>query len=49
MRFFLTRLYDWINTPKDAQVRPHNPMDYWTRLNFHHLVNTPEAYGIDRS
>jgi len=49
MRFFLTRLYDWINTPKDAQVRPHNPMDYWTRLNFHHQVNTPEAYGIDRS
>ena len=48
MRFFLTRLYDWINTPKDAQVRPHNPMDYWTRLNFHHQVSTPEAYGIDR-
>jgi len=49
MRFFLTRLYDWINTAKDAQVRPHNPMDYWTRLNFHHQVSTPEGYGINRS
>ena len=47
MRFFLTRLYDWINTPKDAQVRPHNPMDYWVRLNFHHQVDSPQAYGIN--
>ncbi len=46
MRFFLTRLYDWINTPADAQVRPHDPMDYWRRLNFHHQVNTPKAYGF---
>ena len=47
MRFFLTRLYDWINTPADAQVRPHDPMDYWKRLNFHHQVDTPGAYGFD--
>ena len=47
MRFFLTRLYDWINTPGDAQVRPHDPMDYWKRLNFHHQVGTPGAYGFD--
>ena len=33
MRFFLTRLYDWDNTPADAQVRRHDPMDYWHRLN----------------
>lgn len=46
MRFFLTRLYDWINTPKDAQVRPHDPMAYWSRLNFHHKVETLSAYGI---
>ena len=46
MRFFLTRLYDWINTPDDAQVRPHDPMDYWKRLNFHHQVDTPDAYGF---
>ena len=47
MRFFLTRLYDWINTPGDAQVKPHNPMDYWKRLNFHAHVSTPGAYGFD--
>ena len=47
MRFFLTRLYDWINTPKDAQVRPHDPMAYWKRLNFHFQVSTPSGYGIE--
>jgi len=46
MRFFLTRLYDWIHTPPDAQVRPHDPMAYWKRLNFHHQVKTPEGYGV---
>ena len=46
MRFFLTRLYDWINTDKDAQVRPHDPMAYWARLDFHHTVDQPTAYGI---
>ena len=34
MRFFLTRLYDWINTPEDAQVQPHDPKDYLARLRF---------------
>ncbi|MGC6484782.1 MAG: homoserine kinase [Candidatus Puniceispirillales bacterium] len=48
MRFFLTRLYDWINTPADAQVKPHNPMDYWKRLNFHFQAEKPSAYGFDR-
>ena len=47
MRFFLTRLYDWINTPKDAQVKPHDPMAYWKRLNFHFQVKAPSSYGID--
>jgi homoserine kinase type II len=47
MRFFLTRLYDWINTPKDAQVRPHDPMVYWKRLNFHFNTTSPSVYGAD--
>ena len=47
MRFFLTRLYDWINTPKDAQVKPHDPMAYWKRLNFHFQVQSPSAYGVE--
>ena len=46
MRFFLTRLYDHINTPADAQVEPHDPMVYWQRLDFHHQVDSPQAYGV---
>ncbi|MEM7071240.1 MAG: phosphotransferase, partial [Pseudomonadota bacterium] len=28
MRFLLTRAYDWIHTPKDALVKPKNPLEY---------------------
>jgi homoserine kinase type II len=35
MRFFLTRLIDWDATPEGALVKPHNPLDYETRLAFH--------------
>ncbi|MCG8625974.1 MAG: homoserine kinase [Proteobacteria bacterium] len=35
MRFFLTRLYDWEHTPKDAQVKRLDPLDYWQRLLVH--------------
>ncbi|MGU9961538.1 MAG: homoserine kinase [Candidatus Puniceispirillales bacterium WSBS_2018_MAG_OTU23] len=50
MRFFLTRLYDWINTPTDAQVTPHDPRAYWARLEFHHGVNgknIADVYGVE--
>ena len=46
MRFFLTRLYDWINTPADAFVKPHNPMEYWSKLRFNMAASSPAAYGI---
>jgi homoserine kinase type II len=45
MRFFLTRLADWSDTPSDALVRPKNPLDYAERLGFHRLVRGPEDYG----
>ena len=45
MRFFLTRLIDWTNTPADALVRPHNPMDYAERLGFHRQARGVEDYG----
>jgi homoserine kinase type II len=45
MRFFLTRLVDWASTPKDALVRPKNPMDYSERLGFHRQARGPEDYG----
>ena len=49
MRFFLTRLYDWIHTPKDAFVSPKDPMEYWTILRFHQSVSGISAYGLDWS
>ena len=47
MRFFLTRLFDWIHTPKDALVSPKDPMEYWAILRFHQSVSGVSAYGID--
>jgi homoserine kinase type II len=47
MRFFLTRLYDWIHTPKDALVSPKDPMEYWAILRFHQSVSGASAYGLD--
>ena len=46
MRFFLTRLYDWIQTPADALVSPKDPMEYWSILRFHQSVSGTAAYGI---
>ena len=46
MRFFLTRLYDWIHTPADALVSPKDPMEYWSILRFHQSVSGTTAYGI---
>jgi homoserine kinase type II len=47
MRFFLTRLYDWLHTPKDALVSPKDPMEYWSILRFHQSVSGVGAYGFD--
>jgi len=46
LRFLLTRAYDWINTPRDALVKPHDPIDYERRLRFHQQVATSETYGL---
>ncbi|MGD9639063.1 MAG: homoserine kinase [Alphaproteobacteria bacterium] len=46
LRFLLTRLYDFINTPKDALVNVKDPTEYLMKLRFHRAVMTPEAYGI---
>ncbi len=35
MRFFLTRMIDWVLTPPGASVKPHDPLDYARRLDFH--------------
>jgi homoserine kinase type II len=46
MRFLLTRLYDWLNTPAGALVTPKDPMDYYRRLRFHNSVQDASAYGL---
>ncbi len=47
LRFFLTRAYDWVNTPENALVRPKNPREYLDKLRFHRTVKSAAGYGID--
>jgi homoserine kinase type II len=46
LRFLLTRLYDWLNHPAGAFVKPKDPLEYWTRLRFHQRAGGSDAYGI---
>jgi homoserine kinase type II len=48
LRFMLTRLYDWLNVPPGALVKPHDPMAYYRRLRTHQRVENPAEYGIAR-
>ena len=45
LRFFLTRLVDWTDTPADALVKPKDPLDYASRLRFHRTAKSIDAYG----
>ena len=49
MRFLLTRCYDWLNTPQNAVVVPHDPIDYIKRLRFHQSVKSIADYGHSSS
>jgi homoserine kinase type II len=46
IRFLMTRLYDWLNHPEGAFVRPKDPREYLARLRFHQGVSGPGAYGL---
>ena len=46
MRFLLTRLYDWLNTPPGAMVTRKDPVEYLRRLRFHLSARSEAAYGI---
>jgi homoserine kinase type II len=46
LRFLLTRLYDWLNHPAGAMVRPKDPLEYLQKLRFHRAVSGPAAYGL---
>ena len=46
LRFLLTRLYDWLNHPAGAFVKPKDPVEYLRKLEFHARVEGPGAYGL---
>jgi homoserine kinase type II len=46
LRFLLTRLYDWLNTPPGAFVTRKDPLDYLRRLRFHIATRDFHAYGL---
>ncbi len=46
IRFLLTRLYDWLNTPDGALVTRKDPLEYLRRLRFHLRARDEHAYGI---
>jgi homoserine kinase type II len=46
LRFLLTRLYDWLNQPAGALVKPKDPVEYWKKLRFHRSVKSAAAYGL---
>ncbi len=46
MRFLLTRLYDWVNTPAGAFVTRKDPLEYLKKLEFHAAAGGPQSYGL---
>ncbi len=47
LRFLLTRLYDWLNVPPGALVRPKDPLEYHRKLRFHRTVADARGYGLE--
>ncbi len=47
MRFLVTRLYDWLNTPAGALVKPKDPLEYVRKLRFHRKVRSAREYGLE--
>ena len=45
LRFLLTRLYDWLNVPPGAMVRPKDPLEYHRKLRFHRTIADAAGYG----
>lgn len=46
LRFLLTRLYDWINTPADALVQRKDPLEYLARLVFFQTIDDASEVGL---
>jgi homoserine kinase type II len=46
IRFLLTRLFDWLNTPAGALVTRKDPIEYLRRLRFHLSARDGRDYGL---
>ena len=46
LRFLLTRLYDRLNHPAGALVKPKDPLEYLQKLRFHRGISDAKAYGF---
>ena len=46
LRFFLTRLYDWLTTPEGALVVKKDPLEYLRKLRFHRGISSAADYGL---
>jgi len=46
LRFFLTRLYDWLTTPEGALVTKKDPLEYLRKLRFHRQIANAAEYGL---
>ena len=46
LRFLLTRLYDWLNVPSGALVKPKDPIEYLRKLRFHRTIADASGYGL---
>ena len=49
LRFMLTRLYDWLNTPEGALVVKKDPLEYLRKMRFHRQIASAAEYGISRA
>lgn len=48
LRFFLTRLYDWLTTPEGALVVKKDPLEYLRKSRFHRTIASASEYGLEK-
>ncbi|MHB2265397.1 homoserine kinase [Aliihoeflea sp. PC F10.4] len=48
LRFMLTRLYDWVNTPAGSLVVKKDPLEYLRKMRFHRRIASATEYGLTR-
>jgi homoserine kinase type II len=46
LRFMLTRLFDWLNTPEGALVVRKDPLEYVRKMRFHRSIKNASDYGL---